>query len=84
MPLTEKDLKAIGLLMEQTIDDKLLPLRDEMHQRFDQVAGQLDGLYKRTETLEQEHTVICEQLTRIETKLDNHDGRIQRLEKKVA
>ena len=81
MSLTEKDLEAIGLLMKQEIegafDLRLEPFRRE-------VNGHFDHVYKELETLQQEHTVICGQLDRIDTKLDNHEGRIQGLEKKVA
>ncbi len=81
MSLTEKDLEAIAALMKQEIasafDVRVDPFRREVNERFDHV-------FKELETLQQEHTVICGQLDRIETKLDDHDGRLTNLEKKVA
>ncbi len=81
MSLTEKDLEAIVLLMKQEIasafDVRVDPFRREVNERFDHV-------FKELETLQQEHTVICGQLDRIETKRDDHDGRLTNLEKKVA
>ncbi len=79
MSLTEKDLEAIGLLMEQKIesafDVRLEPFRREVNERFDHV-------FKELETLQQEYTAISRQLDRIGK--GNYEERITTLEKKVA
>ncbi len=50
MELSEKDLEAIGLLMEQTIDNafdsRLEPFRREVNERFDHVFKELETLQR--------------------------------------
>ncbi len=58
MALTENDLKAIQLLMKQEVESGLEPFREEVNSRFDQITTQIDGLYKRDETREQEYLVL--------------------------
>ena len=81
MELSEKDLEAIGLLMEQTIEEKVKPeissLRNEMLEGF-------DTLHKQMETLQREYDFTGEQLKRKDTKLDDHEERLTTLEEKVA
>ena len=81
MELSEKDLEAIGLLMEQTIDNafdsRLEPFRREVNERFDHV-------FKELETLQREYEFTGEQLKRKDKKLDDHEERITTLEEKVA
>ncbi len=81
MELSEKDLEAIGLLMEQTIEEKVKPeissLRNEMLEGF-------DTLHKQMETLQREYEFTGEQLKRKDKKLDDHEERITTLEEKVA
>ncbi len=91
MSLTEKDLEALRLLMGEEISTHLKPVEQKISTLRNEMQQGFDGLYKRTETLQEEHTVICEQLTRIETnlksvetKVDGHAERIGALEKKVA
>lgn len=52
--------------MEIRVREELQPFRDEMTRRFDQVATQIDGLYKRDERREQEYLFIREQIRPLE------------------
>lgn len=69
MPLTEDEMKALRLLLREELKAEVRPLRDEMSQRFDEVATQIDGLYRRAEKREQEYLSIREQLRRLEARI---------------
>ncbi len=77
MPLNDADLKALQVLLQQELQQEIEPLRSEMNKRFDEVAVQLDGLYRENEKREQEYLVLTEQSARLE-------GRVDVLEKKCA
>jgi hypothetical protein len=45
MPFTEEEMRALQLLLQKELQAEIRPFRNEMNQRFDEVATQLDGLY---------------------------------------
>ena len=69
MAFTEDEVKALRLLLREELDAKLQPFRNEVGKRFDQVATQIDGLYRRDEKREQEYLFIREQIRRLESRL---------------
>jgi hypothetical protein len=69
MPLTKDEMDVLRMLLKQELEVQLGPFQDEMSRRFDQVAMQIDGLYRRDEKREQEYLSIREQIRRLETRL---------------
>ena len=65
---SETRLNALRLLVREEVQAEIQPFRDDVAQRFDQVATQIDGLYQRDEKREQEYLSIREQLRRLETR----------------
>jgi predicted nuclease with TOPRIM domain len=65
---SETRLSALRLLVREEVQAEIQPFRDDVAQRFDQVATQIDGLYKRDEKREQEYLLIREQLRRLESR----------------
>jgi len=68
MPITEVETDALRLLLKEELQAEVRPLRDEINKRFDEVATQIDGLYKRDESREQEYLSIREQIRRLEIR----------------
>lgn len=68
MPITDDEMKALRLLLQEELQAEVRPLRDEMSRRFDEVATQIDGLYQRDEKREQEYLSIREQIKRLEAR----------------
>ena len=62
MPFTEEGLRVLRLLLREELQSEILPFRDEIGKRFDEVANQMDGLYQRDEKREQEYLSIREQI----------------------
>ena len=69
MPITEVEMNALRLLLKEELQAQLQPFREEVNKRFDEVATQMDGLYKRDEKREQEYLSIREQIRGLETSL---------------
>jgi hypothetical protein len=69
MSLTNEEMKALRFLIREELHVQLQPFRDDVNRRFDQVATQIDGLYKRDEKREQEYLFIREQIRRLEAKI---------------
>ena len=65
---SETRLNALRLLVREEVQAEIQPFRDDVAQRFDQVATQIDGLYQRDEKREQEYLLIREQLRRLENR----------------
>lgn len=80
MALTADDLDALRVLMREELD----PLRSEMNSRFGEVLGQIEGLYQRDETREQEYLAIREQVKRADDRLRDFDKRLSALERKAS
>lgn len=78
MAMTEDDIAALRILIQEetrsAIHEQLEPFRIETMRRLDGIASQIDGLYKRDETREQEFLAVCEQIRRIEFRLDDGEG----------
>ena len=68
MAFTEDELRALRLLLQEELQSQILPFRNEVGKRFDEVATQMDGLYQRDEKREQEYLSIREQIRRLEAK----------------
>jgi len=68
MAFTEDEVTALQLLLREELQAEIRPLRDEMNKRFDEVATQVDGLYRRDEKREQEYLSIREQMRRLEAE----------------
>ena len=68
MPITEDELKALRLLLQEELQAEVRPFRDEVRKRFDEVATRVDGLYHRDERREQKYLSIREQIHRLEAK----------------
>lgn len=66
------------------VDERIASFRAEMDERFREVSGHFDEIYRRLERLEQEYHVISEQLRRMETALTGDaEGRAS-LERELA
>lgn len=50
MMFTEQDISALRLLLSEEFELQIQPCRHEVLQRFDQIAGQIDGLCRRDTT----------------------------------
>ena len=70
MSLTDDDLKAIRMLMKDEVESGLKPFRQEVNSRFDQIATQIDGLYRENEKREQEYLSMKHQLSELESKIN--------------
>jgi hypothetical protein len=68
MTFTEDELRALRLLLREELESQILPFRNDVDKRFEQVATQIDGLYQRDEKREQEYLSIREQIRRLEAK----------------
>ena len=69
MPVTGEEMKALRLLLKEELETALRPFREEVNQRFDKIATQIDGLYQRDEKREQEYLSIREQVRRVEARI---------------
>ena len=54
MSFTEDELTALRLVLRAEMRAEMTPLRSEIAGRFDEIASQIDGLYRRDEKREQE------------------------------
>ena len=61
-------MDVLRLLLKEELEAQLGPFRDEESRRFDVVATQMDGLYRRDEKREQEYLSIREQMRRVEAQ----------------
>jgi hypothetical protein len=68
MPLTNEEMKALRLLISEELHAQLGPFRDDVNQRFDEVAKQIEDLYQRDEKREQEYIFIRERIRRLEAR----------------
>lgn len=55
-----------------------------MEERFQEVFGHFDEVYRRLERLEQEYYAIAQQLRRLEAALTGEGGRREILERELA
>ena len=55
-------------MMNEELQAQLRPFQDQVNKRFDEVAKQIDGLYKNDETRKQEYLFIKEQIRRLDAK----------------
>ena len=65
------------------VDERIASFRAEMEERFGEVSGRFDGLYRHLERLEQYH-VLSEQLRRMETALSGDAEGQASLERELA
>ena len=77
MALEKKDLDAIRVLMREEIKLELDPFREEVREKFNEVANNFDALFLDNEKREQEYLLLRAQVSRLE-------GRVEAVEKKVA
>ena len=68
MAFTEDELRALQLLLQEELQAEIRPFRNEVNKRFDEVATQVDGLYRRDEKREQEYLSIREQMRSLEAQ----------------
>lgn len=78
MPLTKKDLKAIGLLMETVIGDlevitkseiSHLPTKEEFYFRMDQISGELESIrQEKVASVDKVHE-LDDRVTKVESNL---------------
>ncbi len=66
------------------LDRRLEAFQAEVGERFGEVFGHFDELYRRLERLEQEYYAISQQLRRIEAALSDESGRREILERGLA
>ena len=66
MALTDDEVIALQLLLREELQAEIRPFRNEVNKRLDEVAAQVDGLYRRDEKREQEYLSIREQMRRLE------------------
>ena len=55
MAFTDDELRALRLLLRQERQSEILPFRNEVGKRFDEVFIQMDRFYQRDEGREQEY-----------------------------
>ena len=68
MAFTEDEVTALQLLLREELQAEIRPFRNEVNKRFDDIATQVYGLYRRDEKREQEHLSISEQMRRLEAQ----------------
>lgn len=68
MAFSVDEMSALRLLIREEVQVEVRPLRREMDRRFDEVAAQIGGLYRRDEKREQEYLSIREQIRRLEKR----------------
>lgn len=66
------------------VDERIASLRAEMEERFREVSGHFDEIYRRLERLEQEYYAISRQLRRIEAAVTDDGERREVLERDLA
>jgi DNA repair exonuclease SbcCD ATPase subunit len=66
------------------VDGRIASFRAEVDERFREVSGHFDEIYRRLERLEQEYQAISQQLRRMETTLTGDIERPARLERELA
>ena len=66
MALSSDDIESIAALVEL----KLEPRFERIDTRFDQLSAQIEGLYQRDETREQEYLAMREQMRRLEKRVE--------------
>jgi chromosome segregation ATPase len=66
------------------VDERITSFRAEMDERFREVFGHFDSIYRRFERLEQEYHAISQQLRRLETALSVDTERRGSLERELA
>jgi hypothetical protein len=89
--LTKKDLQEIKKLVDERLEIKLeeklnekleqkfneklkyLPSKDEFYEKMDEIMGELKAI-------REEQMVMSHQLSESHDQLDNHEGRIKKLE----
>lgn len=69
MPITVEEMNALRLLLKEELQAEFRIFRIEMNQRFDEVATQIDSLFRRDEKREQEYLSIGEQIRRLEARI---------------
>ena len=69
MPITDEEMNALRQLLREEIETQIRPFREEVNQRFKDIATQIDDLYQRDEKREQEYLAIREQIQRIEARI---------------
>ena len=69
MRLKKDEMDVLRLLLKEELEAQFRSFRIEVNERFDEVATQMDGLYRRDEKREQEYLSIREQIRRLETRL---------------
>ncbi|HYX29673.1 MAG TPA: hypothetical protein VE863_13995 [Pyrinomonadaceae bacterium] len=55
MAITDEELSALRLLLKEELQAELRPFQEEVSRHFDEIATQMDGLYRRDERREQEY-----------------------------
>ena len=55
MTFTEDELRALRLLLREELQSELGSFRNHVDKRFDEIATQIHGLYKRDEKREHEY-----------------------------
>ena len=61
MTITEGKLSTLRLQLGEELQAEIQPFRNEVNKRFDEVATQVDKLYRRDEKREQQYLSIREQ-----------------------
>ena len=69
MPITDEEMNALRQSLKEEIEIQIRPFREEVNQRFSDIARRIDGLYQRDERREQEYLAIREQIQRLETRI---------------
>ena len=66
------------------LDRRLIAFQEQTDERFREVLGHFDEIYRRLERLEQEHYAIIQALRRIEARLTDEGGRREILQRDLA
>lgn len=92
--MTDQELlQAIGQVVENAVESKLEPVRQDIHelkeqvgrveQRIDRLESKVDSLEKRMDRLESKVDSLEKRMDRLESKVDSLEKRMDRLESKV-
>lgn len=68
MALSKEEISGLRLLLQEELEAKIMPFRNEVNRRFDVVTSQIDGLYQRDVKREQEYLAMRGQAQRLERK----------------
>ncbi len=92
--MTDQELlQAIGQVVENAVESKLEPVRQDIHelreqvgrveQRIDRLESKVDGLEERMDRLESKVDSLEKRMGRLESKVDSLESKVDQLESRI-